>query len=49
MNTRDKNDRYTGQRYNTHTAHRTGQPFCGLGPWLLYQERKLRKEKAMKW
>jgi len=40
------NARYTGQRYNTRTAHRSGQPYGGLGPWLLYQERKTSTKKS---
>jgi hypothetical protein len=36
---RDVNDRFTGQRYMTRTAHRTGQPFMGLGTWLMHQDR----------
>ena len=37
---RSPNDRYTGQRYGTYTAHKTGQPYGGLGPWLRHQEIK---------
>jgi len=33
-------DVYVGQRYDTYTAHRTGQPYGGLGPWLHYQQEK---------
>jgi len=29
-------------KYSSRTYYRTGQPYTGLGQWLLYQERKLK-------
>jgi len=44
-NSRHPNDRYKGQRYNTYTAHRTGQPYGGLGPWLYHNQERVNADR----
>ena len=40
-NSRHERDAHKGQRWQTWTAHKTGQPLGGLGAWLSYQERQV--------